>query len=210
LLQVLGAYGFHGLFGRKSHFLTSIPLALRNLKDFFQNHSIGISVPEFRKIIDMCLADEIIQQFTPSQANEQTPLIVKINSFSYRNKIPEDTSGNGGGFVFDCRGILNPGRVEGMKTQTGRDKEVIDFLEQQTQMPEFLNSIFDIVDISVEEYIKRGFESLVISFGCTGGQHRSVYAADALARHLRNKFKVKIELNHLVQDEKNWKNTPSP
>jgi RNase adaptor protein for sRNA GlmZ degradation len=93
-----------------------------------------------------------------------------------------------------------------MKTKHGRDKEVKDFLEQQTQMPEFLNSVFDIVDISVEEYIKRGFESLMVSFGCTGGQHRSVYAADALARHLKNKFKVKIELRHLVQDEKDWQN----
>jgi aminoglycoside/choline kinase family phosphotransferase len=206
LLQVLGAYGFRGLFERKAHFLTSIPLALRNLKEFFQNQSIGISVPEFRKILDMCLADEIIQQFTPTQATEQTPLVVTIHSFSYRNMIPEDASGNGGGFVFDCRGILNPGRIESMKTQSGRDREVKDFLEQQTQMPEFLNSIFDIVDISVEEYIKRGFESLVISFGCTGGQHRSVYAADALARHLKNKFKVKIELNHIEQESKNWQN----
>jgi aminoglycoside/choline kinase family phosphotransferase len=206
LLQVLGAYGFRGLFERKAQFLTSIPLALRNLKEFFQNYSIGISVPEFRKILDMCLADEVIQQFTPTQATEQTPLVITINSFSYRREIPGDNSGNGGGFVFDCRGILNPGRVESMKTKSGRDKEVKDFLEQQTQMPEFLNSIFDIVDISVEEYIKRGFESLMISFGCTGGQHRSVYAADALARHLKNKFKVKIELKHLVQDEKNWQN----
>jgi aminoglycoside/choline kinase family phosphotransferase len=208
LLQVLGAYGFRGLFERKAQFLTSIPLALRNLKEFIQNQSIGISVPEFRKVLDMCLADEIIQQFTPSQATEKTPLVVTINSFSYRNVIPEDKSGNGGGFVFDCRGILNPGRIESMKTKSGRDKEVIDFLEQQTQMPEFLNSIFDIVDITVEEYIKRNFESLVISFGCTGGQHRSVYAADELARHLRNKFKVKIELRHLVQNEKNWQNPP--
>jgi aminoglycoside/choline kinase family phosphotransferase len=206
LLQVLGAYGFRGLFERKAQFLTSIPLALRNLKEFFQNQNIGISVPEFRKVLDMCLADEIIQQFTPTRATEQTPLVVTINSFSYRNTIPEDTGGNGGGFVFDCRGILNPGRVESMKTKSGRDKEVIDFLEQQTQMPEFLNSIFDIVDITVEEYIKRDFESLVINFGCTGGQHRSVYAADELARHLRNKFKVKIELRHLVQDKKNWIN----
>jgi hypothetical protein len=206
LLQVLGAYGFRGLFERKAQFLTSIPLALRNLKEFFQNQSIGISLPEFRKVLDMCLADEIIQQFTPTQATEQTPLVVTINSFSYRQEIPQDTSGNGGGFVFDCRGILNPGRIDCMKTQNGRDKEVKDFLEQQTQMPEFLNSIFDIVDISVEEYIKRGFESLMISFGCTGGQHRSVYAADALARHLKNKFKVKIELKHLVQDEKKWIN----
>lgn len=206
LLQVLGAYGFRGLFERKAQFLTSIPLALRNLRDFFQNQSIGISVPEFRKVLDMCVAEEIIQHFTPVQANEQTPLLVKICSFSYRNGMPADESGNGGGFVFDCRGILNPGRIDSMKTKTGRDKEVKDYLEQQTKMTEFLNSAFDIVDISVEDYIKRGFESLSVSFGCTGGQHRSVYAADALARHLRNKFKVKIDLRHCVQDEKNWIN----
>jgi aminoglycoside/choline kinase family phosphotransferase len=206
LLQVLGAYGFRGLFERKAQFLTSIPLALRNLKDFFGNQSIGISVPEFRKVLDLCVSDEIIDQFTPVQATEQTPLIVKINSFSYRNQVPADESGNGGGFVFDCRGILNPGRFDIYKTQHGRDKSVKDFLEQQTKMQEFLNSVFDIVDITVEEYIKRGFKSLMISFGCTGGQHRSVYAADALARHLRNKFKVKIELNHIEQESKNWIN----
>ncbi|MBI3139734.1 MAG: phosphotransferase [Sphingobacteriales bacterium] len=206
LLQVLGAYGFRGLFERKAQFLTSIPLALRNLKEFFEHQSLGISVPEFRKVLDLCVTDEIIRQFTPTQATEQTALVVKIHSFSYRKQIPADHSGNGGGFVFDCRGILNPGRVEGMKTQTGRDKEVKDFLEQQTKMPEFLNSAFDIVDITVEEYIRRDFESLVISFGCTGGQHRSVYAADAMARHLRNKFKVKIELQHIEQEAKNWYN----
>ncbi len=206
LLQVLGAYGFRGLFERKAQFLTSIPLALRNLRDFFRNQSLGISVPEFKKVLDICVADEIIQQFTPTQATEQTPLVVKISSFSYRKLIPADDTENGGGFVFDCRGILNPGRVESMKTQTGRDKQVKDFLEQQTKMPEFLNSVFDIVDITVEEYINRDFESLMVSFGCTGGQHRSVYAADAMARHLKNKFKVKIELNHWVQDEKNWQN----
>ncbi len=206
LLQVLGAYGFRGLFERKAQFLTSIPLALRNLKEFFQSQSLGISVPEFRRVLDLCVADEIILQFTPTQANEKTALLVKICSFSYRNTIPEDTSGNGGGFVFDCRGILNPGRIDSMKTQTGRDREVKEFLERQTKMPEFLNSVFDIVDITVEEYIKRDFESLMISFGCTGGQHRSVYAADELARHLRNKFKVKIQLSHCVQDERNWEN----
>ncbi len=206
LLQVLGAYGFRGLFERKAQFLTSIPLALRNLKEFFEHQSLGISVPEFRKVLDLCVTDEIIQQFTPTQATERTALVIKIHSFSYRKQIPADNSGNGGGFVFDCRGILNPGRVESMKTQTGRDKEVKDFLEQQTKMPEFLNSVFDIVDITVEEYIKRDFESLTISFGCTGGQHRSVYAADAMARHLRNKFKVKIELQHIEQEAKNWYN----
>jgi aminoglycoside/choline kinase family phosphotransferase len=209
LLQVLGAYGFRGLFERKAHFLTSIPLALTNLKWFINNQSVGIALPEFRKVLDICISDETIQQFTPTQANEMTPLLVTISSFSYKNGIPGDSSGNGGGFVFDCRGILNPGRLEEFKTLTGRDKSVKDFLEQQTRMQKFLNSVFDIVDITVEDYIKRGFESLIISFGCTGGQHRSVYAADALARHLRNKFKVKIELKHLEQDAKNW-NNPLP
>ncbi len=206
LLQVLGAYGFRGLFERKAQFLTSIPLALRNLKDFFNHQSLGIAVPEFSKVLNMCIADEVIEHFTPVQASEDTPLLVKICSFSFRKEQPKDDSGNGGGFVFDCRGILNPGRVDSMKTQHGRDKAVREFLEQQTKMPQFLNSVFDIVDLAVEEYIKRGFENLQVSFGCTGGQHRSVYAADALARHLKNKFKVKIELKHLVQDEKNWIN----
>ena len=207
LLQVLGAYGFRGLFERKAQFLTSIPQALYNLKWFIDNQSLGIAVPEFRKVLDICVGEDIIQRFTPLTATEETPLVVHISSFSYKKGgIPVDTSDNGGGFVFDCRGILNPGRLEEFKTQTGRDKAVKDFLEQQTRMPEYLNSVFDIVDISVEDYIRRGFQSLMISFGCTGGQHRSVYAADALARHLRNKFKVKIQLRHHIQDEKNWVN----
>ena len=206
LLQVLGAYGFRGLFERKAQFLTSIPLALNNLKWFFENQSLGIAVPEFSKVLSICISDEVVEHFTPLQASEQTPLLVKICSFSYRKGIPQDESGNGGGFIFDCRGILNPGRIQEFKTMHGRDKSVMDYLEQQTRMNEFLNSVFDIVDITVEDYIGRGFESLMVSFGCTGGQHRSVYAADALARHLRNKFKVKIELKHCVQDEKKWQN----
>jgi aminoglycoside/choline kinase family phosphotransferase len=211
LLQVLGAYGFRGLFERKAQFLTAIPMGLRNLKDFFQHQSLGIAVPEFRKVLDLCVSDEVIAQFTPTQADEQTPLLVKVCSFSYRKGCPPDETSNGGGFVFDCRGILNPGRIDEYKTLHGRDKPVKDYLEQQTKMLNYLNSVFDIVDMTVEEYIKRGFESLMISFGCTGGQHRSVYAADALARHLRNKFKVKIELRHMVQDEKNWENPlPAP
>ena len=209
LLQVLGAYGFRGLFERKAQFLTSIPLALKNLKWFFENQSLGIGVPEFSKVLSICVGDEVIGQFTPLQADEQTPLVVKICSFSYRQAIPQDESGHGGGFVFDCRGILNPGRIEEFKTMHGRDKTVMDFIEQQTKMTEFLNSVFDLVDITVEDYITRGRESLMVSFGCTGGQHRSVYAADALARHLRNKFKVKIDLKHCVQDQRQW-NNPLP
>lgn len=206
LLQVLGAYGFRGLFERKAHFLVSIPLALHNLKWFLSNKQVGIVLPEFQRLLQLVVSQDIIARFEPIRADENTALVIHINSFSYKNGIPEDANGNGGGFVFDCRSISNPGRLEAFKTKTGRDKDVRDFLEQQTKMPEFLNSVYDLVDIAVEDYIRRGFTHLIVSFGCTGGQHRSVYAADALARHLRNKFKVKVDLKHLVQEEKNWAN----
>ena len=206
LLQVLGAYGFRGLFERKAHFLTSIPLALRNFKWFLTHRQVGIVLPEFERLLHLVVEEEVIHRFEPVRADENTPLVVHINSFSYRKCIPGDESGNGGGFVFDCRGILNPGRITEFKRLTGRDKDVKDFLEQQTRMPEFLNSAYNMVDISVEDYIKRGFESLSVNFGCTGGQHRSVYAADALARHLRNKFHVKIDLHHIEQEAKDWIN----
>jgi len=202
LLQVLGAYGFRGLFERKAHFLASIPLALKNLKWFVENKRVGLALPEFDRMLRIVVSDEVIEQFQPVQANENTPLVVKINSFSYRRGIPPDESGNGGGFIFDCRGLLNPGRYDVYKTLTGNDKAVIDFLEQQTKMSEFLNGVFNIVDISVEDYIKRGFSNLAVNFGCTGGQHRSVYAAEQLARHLKNKYKVKVEVQHL--NKENW------
>jgi RNase adaptor protein for sRNA GlmZ degradation len=162
---------------------------------------MGSALPEYERIIQLIVQDDVINRFKPLQANDSTPLIVKINSFSYlKSGYPKDVTNNGGGFVFDCRGLLNPGRFEEYKFLNGRDKPVKDFLEQQTKMPEFLNSIYNIVDSAVEDYIKRDFTSLTINFGCTGGQHRSVYAADALARYLRNKFKVKIELNHIEQN----------
>ena len=207
LLQVLGAYGFRGLFERKAQFLTSIPLALRNLKWFVDNKRIGIVLPEFERLLAIIVTDDIINRFEPLRATEETPLVVRISSFSYKKGCPVDESENGGGFVFDCRGILNPGRIAEYKTMTGRDKDVKDFLEQQTKMPDFLNSVYTIVDIAVEDYIKRGFSSLMVSFGCTGGQHRSVYAAEALTRHLRNKFHVKIKLEHVEQEAKKWVNT---
>ncbi len=204
LLQVLGAYGFRGLFERKAQFLTSIPQALKNLKWFVNNQNLGISVPEFKKVLEMCISDEVVKEFTPIQATDETPLVVAINSFSFiKTGYPKDETINGGGFVFDMRGILNPGRFDAYKNLSGLDKPVKDFLEQQTKMPDFLNSVYSVIDISVEDYIKRGFEHLVINFGCTGGQHRSVYAAEAIARHLRNKFKVKIILQHTNME--NWK-----
>ena len=202
LLQVLGAYGFRGLFERKAHFLASIPLALNNLRSFLQQARTGIAVPEFERILTIITGDEILLRFQPLQANEQTKLVVKVSSFSYKKGIPTDETENGGGFVFDCRGILNPGRFEPYKKLSGKDKFVQDFLQQQTKMDLFLNSVFDLVDISTDDYLKRGFDSLMINFGCTGGQHRSVYAAEQTARHLRNKYNLKVIISHTNSD--NW------
>ena len=203
LLQVLGAYGFRGLFERKAQFLASIPLALRSVKYFLEQKRVGIIVPEFNRVLQLMVSHEIIQRFTPPIATESTPLLIEINSFSYKKGIPADTSENGGGFVFDMRSILNPGRQEAYKCLTGKDKPVQDFLENQTRMNTYLNSVWDLVDIAVEDYLRRDFSHLQINFGCTGGQHRSVYAAEQTARHLRNKYKVKVELSHTNQA--NWR-----
>lgn len=206
LLQVMGAYGFRGLFERKAHFLSSIPLGLQNLKYFLENLNIGILVPELKKALAFITSPQIVQQFTPILANSNTPLHVTVQSFSYKKGLPTDASGNGGGFIFDCRGITNPGRINDYKHLSGQDAEVINYLEQQTRMPNFLNSVFDIIDINVEDYIARGFNSLQINFGCTGGQHRSVYSAEQTARHLRNKYKLNVALHH--NNQQNWVTTP--
>ncbi len=202
LLQVMGAYGFRGLFERKAHFLASIPLGLKNLKFFLEHKSIGIHTPEFDRVLRIVVSDEIMQRFESQQANEDTALLIEVNSFSYKKGIPVDESTNGGGFVFDMRSILNPGRFDEYKTLSGKDKSVQDFLEQRTKMNKYLNSVWDLVDIAVEDYLQRGFSHLQINFGCTGGQHRSVYAAEQTARHLRNKYKVKLVLTHT--NTANW------
>ncbi len=198
LLQVMGAYGFRGLFERKAHFLTSIPLGLQNLKTFITDWKQIESFPELKKILLLITADDVIAEFTATKANEETSLKVRINSFSFiQNGYPPDPTVNGGGYVFDCRGILNPGRIEQYKTLSGEDESVQQYLEQETKMNAFLNNVFSIVDISIEDYMNRNFESLMVNFGCTGGQHRSVYAANALARHLRNKYGVSVEVEHM-------------
>ena len=202
LLQVMGAYGFRGLFERKAHFLTSIPLGLLNIKNFLQYNTISNDTPVFASILHWMVGDEVIQRFTPPKASAETPLVITINSFSYKKGIPGDDSENGGGFVFDMRGILNPGRFDDYKKLSGLDKPVQDFLEQRTKMNVFLNSVWDLIDITTENYLERGFASLHINFGCTGGQHRSVYAAEQTARHLKNKYKVKTILLHTNQQ--NW------
>ena len=209
MLQTLGAYGFRGLFERKHYFISSIPFALKNLKWFLENKKTPIRLPELHKLLLAITDEDIIRKFDTIKAGPDCPLTVRINSFSYKSGIPEDITGYGGGFVFDCRGILNPGRLPEFKTLTGRDKPVQEFLIHKTEMTAFLQHVYSLVDISVEDYIRRGFDSLTINFGCTGGQHRSVYAAEKLANHLMEKFEVSMEIHHREQELKNWNNKPS-
>jgi aminoglycoside/choline kinase family phosphotransferase len=206
MLQTLGAYGYRGLFERKPYFISSIPFALRNLRWFLQNKSIPIRLPELQRVLYAIVDDEIIKRYDIVKAGPDSKLTVSINSFSYKKGLPEDTGENGGGYVFDCRGIYNPGRFDAYKKLTGRDKEVQEFLLHQSEMPAFLQYVYGMIDISVQDYIKRGFENLMVSFGCTGGQHRSVFAADSLAKHLKEKFGVKVEVKHIEQESKNWIN----
>lgn len=202
LLQVLGAYGFRGLFERKAHFLSSIPFALNNLKKYLNHALIQMNTPILYKILEHITSEEITHKFTIKKATDKTLLKIEINSFSYRNGVPIDESENGGGFIFDMRGIFNPGRFDEYKKLSGLDKSVHTFLEQNTRVLEFLNSVWDLIDISIENYMERNFKNLIINFGCTGGQHRSVFAAEETARHIRNKYNLQVKINHLNQ--LNW------
>lgn len=192
LLQVLGAYGFRGYFERKGHFLQSIPMAIRSLRKELEN-----SFPEIPYLTG--LLHQVASQTERDVQLEADGLTVEVNSFSFRSGVPADLSGNGGGFVFDCRAIHNPGRYEQYKAFTGLDAPVIDFLDDRDDMKYFLNHVYALVDQAVERYLERGFSHLMVNFGCTGGQHRSVYAAEHLAQHLREKYPVHIQLNHRAQ-----------
>ncbi len=206
LLQVLGAYGFRGLFEKKQAFIQSILPALENLAWFIEHKKTGVALPELFHLLQKIITPEIKNIFMVKKATEDTLLKIKVGSFSYKKGIPEDPSGNGGGYVFDCRGILNPGRIDQYKMQTGRDIGVIDYLESNTRMPEFIENVFNVVDITIEDYMERGFENLQIMFGCTGGQHRSVYSADAMAKHIEDKYGLEVDVLHREQEAKNWIN----
>ncbi len=190
LLQVLGAYGFRGMLERKSHFLTSIAPALRNLHSFLDKNPQVPAYPEMRNLLMRLTQDDIIRRYAPPEKDAVPKLTITIQSFSYKRGYPEDPSGNGGGFVFDCRGILNPGRFAEYKHLSGLDEDVQRFLEEQTRMPEFLEKIEDALSISIDDYLQRGFESLTISFGCTGGQHRSVYASEQIAAWIGRRYGI--------------------
>jgi hypothetical protein len=199
MMQAMGAYGFRGFYEKKTHFLQSIPYALQNLEWILTNVDFPIEIPNLMEVFKNLINSEKLTRFKSKKRRNST-LAVSITSFSYKKGIPDDNSGNGGGFVFDCRAIHNPGRYDEYKMFTGKDKPVIDFFEKENDMHEFLNHVFSIVDMSVEKYEERNFTNLMVSFGCTGGQHRSVYAAEKLIEHLRQKYSVQISLWHREQD----------
>jgi len=223
-LQVLGAYGFRGYFERKQHFIKSIPPAMQNLRELLAEVNFPYpylvtvlkqltELPQFRQLdVTASRADGFRttenNPYKPhpqdgpatfSKYDAQGPLVVRVYSFSYRKGIPEDESGNGGGYVFDCRSTHNPGRYEPYKQLTGLDEPVIRFLEDDGEILTFLSSVYKLADAHVRRYIQRGFTSLMFSFGCTGGQHRSVYSAQHLAEHLHAKFGIEVHVIHREQ-----------
>ena len=224
-LQVLGAYGFRGYFEQKKHFIESIPPAIQNLRELLASSTPWhypylmeilqklTELPQFQQIetvasradgykttdLNPYKAHPQDGPATFSKYDAQGPLVVKVFSFSYRNGIPEDESGNGGGYVFDCRSTHNPGRYEPYKKLTGLDEPVIRFLEDDGEILTFLDSVYKLADAHVRRYIQRGFTSLMFSFGCTGGQHRSVYSAQHLAEHIHEKFGIEVRVEHREQ-----------
>ena len=196
IMQAMGAYGFRGFYEKKEHFLKSIPYALDNLEYLLNRLDLPIELPELTKVLNEVTGSSFLR----SIGHEKHNLTVRITSFSYKKGIPADPSGNGGGFVFDCRAINNPGRYAEFKPLTGKDPQVQKFLEEKSEMKAFLSAATLLVDQSVKNYIDRGFTHLSVNFGCTGGQHRSVYAAEKLAAHVRNNFPVNVVLLHKEQD----------
>ena len=192
-LQVLGAYGFRGYFEKKPHFMQSVPFAIANLRALMQEPYT--EYPYLSKVLN-----ELVEMKQFSDELQKRTLTVKVMSFAYKKGIPNDTSGNGGGFVFDCRAVNNPGKYDRYKPFTGLDKQVITFLEEDGEILTFLDHAYELVDASVKRYMERGFSNLMVCFGCTGGQHRSVYCAQHMAEHLNKKFNVKVELMHREQN----------
>src|SRR6202790_1885575 len=199
IMQALGAYGFRGFYERKAHFLQSVPYALKNLRWLLHHVRPPVPLPALMDSFKGMLASDKLQTL----ATEADNLTVRIFSFSFHQSLPKDETGNGGGFVFDGRSLPNPGREERFNTLTGKDALVIDYLNQQESVHQFLASVMSLVDASVSTYQGRGFKHLMVSFGCTGGQHRSVYLAEQLAKHLRAKDGVEVVVHHREQEQLN-------
>ena len=188
-LQVLGAYGFRGYFEKKPHFLGSVPYAMSNLRKLLREPFT--EYPYLNEVLD-----KLTRLPQLNEMPQDKRLEVKVFSFAYKKGIPADNSGNGGGYVFDCRAVNNPGKYEHYRQFTGLDPEVIKFLEDDGEITDFLAHVYSLVDFHVKTFIERKFTHLQVSFGCTGGQHRSVYCAEHLAKHLSDKFDIKVTLCH--------------
>lgn len=203
IMQALGAYGFRGFYERKTHFLQSVPFALKNVRWLLHNVELPIALPTLTEAFRSMLGSEKLQGLAssaePGQARSagSEGLTVRIFSFSFHQGLPKDDSGNGGGFVFDGRSLPNPGREERFKKLTGKDAPVIDYLNEQPSVDQYFASAQSLVDSTICSYQGRGFKNLMVSFGCTGGQHRSVYLAERLARHLRERNGLQVVLRHL-------------
>ncbi len=208
-MQVLGAYGFRGLIQKKEYFVRSIPPAIDNLKEI-----LAAGAADNYHYLKEILYGVIKSNATPMSSKptaaaipntSRGELTVTVYSFSYKKGIPKDESGNGGGYVFDCRSTHNPGRYEQYKKMTGLDQPVIKFLEDDGEITKFLDHVYALIEHHTERYISRGFTNLMVSFGCTGGQHRSVYSAQHLAEHLHARFPhIRIHLIHREQDIDTW------
>ena len=206
LLQVLGAYGFRGLIQKKSHFIESIPFALKELKTWNEKHPLT-DYPELQHVLSQLSTLNYPTTLNSQLSTLNSKLTVTINSFSFKKGYPNDFSGNGGGFVFDCRALPNPGREPEFKTKTGRDWEVIDYLMAKPPVHVFLDHVKGIVSQSVENYMERHFSHLMVSFGCTGGQHRSVFFAQTIYEWLKTAYPdINLKLNHIerkIKEEHN-------
>lgn len=203
IFQAMGAYGFRGYYEKKPHFLQSIPYALNNLKILSKENLLN-AFPELQQVIRKMISPSPLATTLQPEISPlgEKMLRVMIYSFSYKHGLPRDPSPNGGGFVFDCRSLPNPGREDAYKPLNGKDQPVIDFLRQSDQVQHFLKNVFSLIDQSVENYQERHFTNLMVSFGCTGGQHRSVYCAEALAGYLKNRQGLRIDVNHTEITEK--------
>lgn len=197
ILQALGAYGFRGFYERKPHFLESVPYALKNLRWLAHHVKLPVALPALMDALQAMMASEKLQGLASSAKG----LKVRIFSFSFHREMPADESGNGGGFVFDARSLPNPGREERFRQFTGKDAPVIDYLNQQESVHQYFANVLSLVDASVAAYQARGFKDLMVSFGCTGGQHRSVFLAEQLARHLRAVSGVEVVVRHIEQEK---------
>src|SRR5271165_5414782 len=193
IMQALGAYGFRGFYERKAHFLQSVPYALKNLRWLLHHGELPVALPALKDAFEAMLGSEKLLGLASSAEN----LKVRVFSFSFHRQAPVDETGNGGGFVFDGRSLPNPGREEQFRQLTGKDGPVIDYLNQQESVHQFLASVMSLVDSSVSNYQRRGFKNLMISFGCTGGQHRSVFLAEQLAKRLRGRNGLDVSVRHL-------------